>query len=181
MPVQTIAPADLQKMRDQGNTPEIIDVRTPAEYLLAHIQGAKLVPLDSLDPAAIAAERRGTTQPIYVVCEKGGRAAKACQRLIDAGVSPVLSIEGGTAAWISAGLPVERKNVRVISLERQVRIVAGTLVLIGSLLALFVHIALLAIPIFIGSGLIFAGVTDFCGMGMLLARMPWNQKVACKP
>jgi rhodanese-related sulfurtransferase len=99
---------------------------------------------------------------------------------MEAGIAPVFSIEGGTAAWISAGLPVERRNVRAIALERQVRIAAGSLVLIGSLLAMFVHLALIAIPIFIGSGLVFAGITDFCGMGMLLARMPWNQKVACR-
>jgi len=93
----------------------------------------------------------------------------------------VVSIEGGTAAWIAAGLPVMRPGGRTISLERQVRIVAGSLVLIGSLLAWIVHPAFIGIPLFIGSGLVFAGVTDFCGMGILLSKMPWNQHVQTAP
>ena len=85
-------------------------------------------------------------------------------------------VEGGITACVGAGLPVERQASRVISLERQVRIAAGTLVLAGSLPGLLVHPAFLALPIFVGAGLVFAGVTDICGMGMLLARMPWNQR-----
>ena len=82
-------------------------------------------------------------------------------------------MEGGTQAWDSAGLPVVRgKNT--ISLERQVRIAAGLLVLLGSLLSWLANPAFIALPSFVGAGLIYAGVSNTCGMGLLLARMPWN-------
>ena len=111
--------------------------------------------------------------PRYVICQSGGRAARACEMFAAAGFSNVLSIEGGTAAWERAGLPIVRGSGRsVISLERQVRIGAGTLVLIGVLLGWLVHAAFFGLAAFVGAGLVFAGVTEWCGMGMLLARMP---------
>jgi rhodanese-related sulfurtransferase len=92
-------------------------------------------------------------------------------------VAEVYNVEGGTAAWERAGLQVvRREGRRVISLERQVRIAAGSLVLIGVTLGWLVHPALFGLAAFVGLGLVFAGVTDWCGMGLLLARMPWNQK-----
>ncbi|HVT79172.1 MAG TPA: rhodanese-like domain-containing protein [Phycisphaerae bacterium] len=175
MEIQTIPPAQLHAQMQGGAQPEILDVRTPAEYAVAHIAGTTLIPLDKLRPADVAARRNGAAAPLYVVCEKGGRAAKAARQLLDAGIAPVISIQGGTAGWIAAGLPVIRAGGRVISLERQVRIVAGSLVLIGSLLAWLVHPVFIGVPIFVGSGLVFAGATDFCGMGILLGRMPWNR------
>jgi hypothetical protein len=86
----------------------------------------------------------------------------------------VVNVEGGTQAWAQAALPVVRGK-KAISLERQVRIAAGSLVLIGSLLSYFAHPYWIALPAFVGAGLLFSGITDTCGMGMLLARMPWNQ------
>ena len=85
-------------------------------------------------------------------------------------------VEGGTLAWIEANLPVTRSAVKVISLERQVRIVAGSLVLIGVLLGWFVHPDFFGLSAFVGAGLVFAGITDFCGMGLLLAKLPWNTR-----
>jgi rhodanese-related sulfurtransferase len=85
-------------------------------------------------------------------------------------------VEGGTEAWIAAGLPVDRGTVTAISLERQVRIAAGALVLLGVLLGWLVHPAFFGLSGFVGAGLVFAGITDFCGMGLLLARMPWNNR-----
>ena len=84
-------------------------------------------------------------------------------------------VEGGTTAWAAAGLPCESTGGRVISLERQVRIAAGALVLVGVLLGWFVHPYFVWLSAFVGGGLIFAGITDTCAMGMLLAKMPWNQ------
>jgi hypothetical protein len=86
----------------------------------------------------------------------------------------VVNVEGGTQAWDEAGLPVVRGQ-KAISLERQVRIAAGSLVLLGALLGYFAHPYWIALSAFVGAGLVFAGITDTCGMGMLLARMPWNQ------
>jgi rhodanese-related sulfurtransferase len=98
----------------------------------------------------------------------------ACERLAAAGVASVVNVEGGTLAWEKAGLPVVRGK-KAMSLERQVRIAAGSLVLIGTVLGAFVHPYALGLAGFVGAGLVFAGITDTCGMGMLLARMPWNQ------
>jgi len=93
-----------------------------------------------------------------------------------AGFPNVLSVEGGTDAWQRAGLPVVRGQDKVISLERQVRIAAGLLVLIGIAMGWLVHPVFLGLSAFVGAGLTFAGITDWCGMGMLLAKMPWNQR-----
>ena len=86
----------------------------------------------------------------------------------------MVNVEGGTLACVEAGLPVVRGK-KAISLERQVRIAAGSLVLLGVLLGWFVHPAFIGLSAFVGAGLVFAGITDTCGMGMMLARMPWNQ------
>ena len=98
----------------------------------------------------------------------------ACEKFVAAGYHNVVSVEGGTAAWEAAGFPVQRGK-KAVSLERQVRILAGALVLLGAMLAWFVHPAFVFLSGFIGAGLVFAGVTDTCGMAMALGRMPWNQ------
>jgi rhodanese-related sulfurtransferase len=168
MSPQTVTPIELQRMIDRGEPVQLIDVRTPAEFRELHALGARCVPLDRLDPAAFGP---GT---LYFICRSGGRGEKACQRLLAAGRADVANVEGGTLAWEAAGLPVHRDR-RAVSLERQVRIAAGLLVLLGVGLRLFVHPYLLGLAAFVGAGLVFAGVTDTCGMGMLLARLPWNQ------
>jgi rhodanese-related sulfurtransferase len=180
MTINIISLTEIQRLRGLGKPLNIFDVRTPAEFDQVHVAGARLMPLDQLDPAAIAAARRDADEPVYVICQSGGRAGKACERLAEAGLAKVFSIEGGTSAWEKAGLPVVRGSSKVISLERQVRIGAGFLVVLGVVLAWTVHRGFLAIPAFVGSGLVFAGITDYCGMGMLLAKMPWNRKVSPK-
>lgn len=134
------------------------------------------MPLDAFDPAAVVAERRNANDSVYVICQSGARASKACQRLKEAGVAKAYCVEGGTAAWEKMGLPVERGRKGTISLERQVRIAAGLFVVLGVALAWTVHIAFLAIPAFVGFGLVFAGITDHCGMALVLGRMPWNRQ-----
>jgi len=162
-----------------GGPVELLDVRTPGEFESAHVPGAKLVPLDELDAGAFLKQRAEANQPVYVLCQSGGRARKAIEKLQQAGFGGCVLVEGGTQAWIEAGLPVTRGAAKVISLERQVRIAAGSLVLTGVLLAYFVHPAFIALSAFVGAGLVFAGITDWCGMGLLLAKMPWNQKSGC--
>jgi rhodanese-related sulfurtransferase len=170
MSVATISPRELAAFIDRGDVTEVIDVRTPAEFRETHVPQARNVPLDSVN-RDVASK---TTHPTYFICQGGGRSAKACQKLIDAGHTNVVSVDGGTKAWTDAGLPVVRGK-RTISLERQVRIASGSLVLLGVVLAWFVHPYLIGISAFVGGGLVFAGVTDTCGMAMLLARMPWNR------
>ena len=175
MPTNTICLPDVKRLMEGGEPLNLIDVRTPAEFERVHAAGARLVPLDSLDPAAISACRKTPQTPIYVICHSGARASNACQRLEQAGVGPAYCIEGGTAAWEQMGLPVLRGSRKVISLERQVRIAAGLLILLGFALAWSVWRWFLILPVFIGTGLLFAGVTDYCGMGLLLGKMPWNR------
>ena len=176
MATQTISPHEVHRRRQAGEPHQLIDVRTPREYSAVHAEGALTIPLDELDPRTVKAGN-GTepANPIYVICQSGARAAKACERLHAAGVTNVFNVEGGTSAWEKAGLPVVRGEGPPMSLERQVRIGAGALVLLGALLGWQFHPAFHAVSAFIGAGLVFAGVTDWCGMGMLLARMPWNR------
>ena len=157
-----------------GATLDLIDVRTPGEYRSVHATPAVNVPLDRIDPKAVAAARKGAAgTPVYLICKSGKRATTAAEKFLAAGISDVAVIEGGTEAWVAAGLPVIRGK-GVISLERQVRIAAGLLVLIGAVLALTVHPWFAGLSAFVGAGLTFAGITDTCGMAMVLAKMPWN-------
>ncbi len=174
MGVATITPHDFAALDRAGQAVELIDVRTPAEFRAVHAVGARNVPLSDLDPAAVAAGRSAAAGPLYVICQSGGRGRQACERLQAAGLADVVNVEGGTRAWVESGLPVHRGE-RAISLERQVRIAAGLLVLIGAFLGYFVHPYLIGLSAFVGAGLVFAGLTDTCGMGLLLARMPWNR------
>jgi rhodanese-related sulfurtransferase len=173
MNTATISPRELHELR-KTRPVDVIDVRTPAEFREIHAEGARLIPLNRLDPKVVAGGRNADAGPLYVICRSGGRARQACERFVAAGFADVVSVEGGTQAWEAAGLPVVRGK-KMISLERQVRIAAGLLVLLGSVLALTVDPLFAALPAFVGAGLVFAGVTDTCGMGLLLARMPWNQ------
>jgi rhodanese-related sulfurtransferase len=178
MSIQTISPRDLFALRTAGQSIDVIDVRTPLEFREVHAEGVCNIPLDDLDPARVM-QGHAAGKPLYLICRSGARAAKACEKFLAAGYGDVVNVEGGTLAWIEAGLPVVRgKNV--FSLERQVRIAAGTLVLIGVALGFFCHVSLYGLAAFVGAGLIFAGVTNTCPMGLLIAKMPWNRdKTAC--
>jgi rhodanese-related sulfurtransferase len=174
--VQSVTPAEVAARRSRGLKTDLIDVRTPVEYAEVHAAGARLIPLDKLDPKAVMSGRNGSAdEPLFMICKSGGRSAKAVEDFRAAGFTNVISVEGGTAAWERAGLPVARGAAKVVSLERQVRIGAGSLVLLGVLLGWVVHPAFFGLSAFVGAGLVFAGVTDRCGMGLLLAKMPWNQ------
>ena len=168
----TISPIDLQARIAGGEQPLLIDVRSPAEHAAVHVPGVVLMPLDRLDPQAIPRDR-GTAYPL---CQAGGRATRAAETLTAAGITCCV-VSGGTSAWAAAGLPVTRGR-GVISIERQVRMGAGSLVVIGVVLGFTVHPGLAGIAGFVGAGLIFAGISDWCGMGLLLAKAPWNQRAS---
>jgi rhodanese-related sulfurtransferase len=170
MSVSTIQPRELHTRITQGAKPYLVDVRTPGEYQAVHVPEAVLIPLDRLDPAALAKDQG----VVHLLCQSGGRATRAAEQLTAAGIACCV-VEGGTRAWAEAGLPVTRGS-GVIALERQVRIGAGSLVVLGVVLALTVHPWCIALSGFVGAGLVFAGITDWCGMGLLLAKAPWNQR-----
>jgi rhodanese-related sulfurtransferase len=157
-----------------GSSQEVVlvDVRTPFEFNSLHAKGAVNLPLDQFSAdsvKALAGKKR-----IGLICQSGSRAKQAfekCRTL----ENKIEIIEGGTQAWHQAGCPVN-EGKKVMSLERQVRIAAGALVLSGVVLSKLVMPGLEYLSAFVGAGLIFAGITDTCGMGMLIAKMPWNQK-----
>jgi len=174
MSTSIISPGKLAERVKQGHRVDLIDVRTPVEFREVHVEFARNLPLDQLDPKAAMQSRNGSTdEPLYVVCRSGSRGQQACDKFQKAGFSNVVNVEGGTLACVDAGLPVVRGK-KAVSLERQVRIAAGSLVLLGAVLGAFVHPGFIGISAFVGAGLVFSGITDTCGMGMILARMPWN-------
>ena len=175
MSILTITPQELDAHMRKGAPVEMIDVRTPAEFRAIHAEPARSVPLERLDPLAVMQSRvGGKDDPLYVICQSGLRAEQACGRFQSAGYSNVVNVAGGTNDWERAGLAVVRGK-KAVSLERQVRIAAGSLVVLFTGLGAFVHPAFLGLSAFIGAGLVFAGITDTCGMAMMLAKMPWNQ------
>lgn len=179
MSIRVITPQELQELVRGGKPVELIDVRTPVEFREVHLDLARNVPLDRLAASDVRGGKDGT--PVYVVCRSGSRGKQAAEKLLAAGLTDVVNVEGGTLACVAAGLPVVR-GAKAISLERQVRIAAGSLVLLGVALSYAVHPYFVGLSAFVGAGLVFAGVTDTCGMALLLGRMPWNQvaePVAC--
>ena len=166
----TINVHELSQLCRSGQKPEIVDVRSEAEFAVGHIPGAKCIPLQQL-PLRHADLDDGD---LVLVCEAGTRACIA-QKTLEQRSGTIAVLDGGTRAWREAGLPLVSALHTNWSLERQVRFWAGSLILIGVALTLFVSKTWILMPAFVGAGLTFAGATDICMMGKLLARMPWNQ------
>jgi rhodanese-related sulfurtransferase len=173
--MKTISPVELQQILATQPDAPVIDVRTPVEFSEVHVPSARSVPLDELKAGSLQLQK---DQPVYLLCRSGQRATKAAEKFEKEGFSQTIVVEGGTLAWIESNLPVMRSTIKVISLERQVRIAAGAIVFTGVLLAHFVNPNFIWLSGFVGAGLLFAGITDFCGMGLLLAKMPWNKRKA---
>ncbi len=176
MNTPTLSPEEFNVRLKQGEAMLLIDVRTPVEFAEVHADNAVNIPFDRLTAEAAAnAGAVDRTAPVYVICRGGHRSAKAAERLAGAGYGRPVVVAGGTLAWTAAGLPVVRGAAKMISLERQVRIAAGALVATGAVLAQVVHPGFIWLSGFVGAGLVFAGITDHCGMGLLIARLPWNR------
>ena len=174
-----ISPQDLHALQKQGQQIALLDVRSPAEYRSGHAIGAKLLPLDRLSPETLVQQvsepGAGQQTPLYITCRSGFRAEQAAERLQDAGYHNLVLLEGGTDAWEKAGLPLRRSG-NVISLERQVQITVGTLLVLKVFLGFTVHELFFAFGALIGAGLIAAGITRWCGMARLIGLLPWNRK-----
>jgi len=172
----TIPPSNVPMLLASTPNAILLDVRTPAEFGSIHATGARNIPLDSIQTTALmGASPLPKDATLCILCEKGGRATIAAGHFLAAGYPSVHVVEGGTQAWVAAGLPVVKGRKSAICIERQVRIGAGILVLIGVILGLLVNQAFFGLPAFIGAGLVFAGITNWCGMGLLLAKAPWNR------
>lgn len=167
MAFKEVSPKEAADLQQQGWV--LIDVRTPAEFTKLHAEGAHNLPLDQLGVSRF--KEFAPTGKALLICASGGRSRKAGDLLTE---FDLRSIIGGTGAWVQAGLPVVRGQ-GVMSIERQVRIGAGALVVLGVLLGYLVSPFFNLLSLFVGCGLIFAGVTDLCGMALVLAKMPWNR------
>lgn len=156
---------------EENKTCQILDVRNPDEFNAGHIKGAKLIPLSELEAkhAELSKDKH-----LLVYCKSGKRSNKAVESLEQKGYKNLFQIAGGLDAWLQAGHSVNKLQSCPISVSRQVFIVAGTLILASSLLT-FINRNFIAIPIFVGAGLLFSGLTGFCGMQILLEKMPWNK------
>jgi rhodanese-related sulfurtransferase len=165
----TISPDQLKSLLEKREPLHLIDVRTSREYQEVHLSEAVNIPLDRIKPESIPNDGR----PIVLVCKSGMRGRTAAEK-ISGFRQNVYNVDGGADGCVAANLSVVRGK-KAMSLERQVRIAAGSLVLVGVTLSYLVHPACIFLSAFVGAGLVFAGVTDTCGMAMLLAKMPWNQ------
>jgi rhodanese-related sulfurtransferase len=172
-----IRPPELAQLLSEHPEVRLLDVRTPTEYETVHIRGAYNVPLDLLGEHG-AEIRTNVAEPVVLVCQSGQRARKAEEALKAAGMPNLHVLDGGVNGWVAAGNPVVRRAER-LSLERQVRIAAGAMAAIGGILAVFINPLFALLPAFVGSGLVFAGVTNTCGMAMLLTRLPYNRVATC--
>jgi len=168
MSLPTISPSDAERLIAQGAT--LIDIREPDEHARERIQGARNVPLQALGKLS------GVTDPIIFHCRAGTRTADNAVRLKDGAACEAYLLAGGIDAWKQAGLPVIADRSQPIEINRQVMIAAGSLVLLGALLGSLVHPGFYALSGLIGAGLIFAGLSGWCGLAKLLGVMPWNQR-----
>ena len=180
--VSTISPQQLHEVKRHGRYAPVLDVRSVDEYRGGHIPGAQLIPIDALSADALAQTFKrpslGREETLYITCHAGPRALQAAERLQRAGFNNVTLIEGGTRRWEELGLPVERCG-KTLSLERQIPIVIGSLLVLKVFLGFSVHELFFALTGMVGFGLIIAGTTRWCGMAKLIGHMPWNRNTDC--
>ena len=170
---RTVAPAELTRRLSEDPELMIVDVRTPGEFETTHIHGSYNVPLDLLtEHTADLAERMH--DHVVLVCQSGARAGKACSALHEAGFDAVDVLEGGIAAYQAAGGTVVRRGTRW-AMDRQVRMTAGSLVLLGTLAGQLIHPRLGLLAGAIGAGLTYSALSDSCAMASVLSKMPWNR------
>ncbi len=169
----SISPHDARIQQQQGVP--LIDIRQPDEFRREHLPDALSLPLDDL----LAGKRLSTevaAQTVIFHCQSGMRTQKNVEALMQAAApAQVLLLEGGLANWKRSGLPTVQDKAQPRPLMQQVQIVAGSLVLLGVVLGYLLNPAFFLLSGFVGAGLLFAGLSGWCGMALLLAKMPWNR------
>ncbi len=172
MPIKTVDATTLKQWLER-NEAVVVDVREPAEHASEKIEGAVSLPLAQVSKQTLP-EHQG--KKLVVHCRSGMRSSNACQRLLAEDPSlEIYNLEGGIKAWTDAGQGVQCSGRRCLPLDRQIQIGIGVLILLATLLTAFVNLNFLWLIGFFGVGLIFAGLSGFCGLAMLLSKMPWNQ------
>ena len=170
MTLKTITPLEAKAWLDR-NEAVLLDVREAAEYKATHILGSHWIPLGQISAARLP---RGHHKKILIHCQAGKRGEKACTTLMaEQSDLDVYNIEGGLNAWAAAGLPMETGTV--LPLNRQVQVAVGLLLVLFTVAGFGVHPVFHILAGLMGLGLINAGVTGWCGMAMVLAKMPWNR------
>jgi rhodanese-related sulfurtransferase len=172
----TIDPRTLERMRAADPAVHVIDVRTPGEFETGHIEGSYNVPLDVLGEHV--ADLATLDHDVVLVCQSGARATKALEQLVAAGKSNLRLLGGGMDAWTAAGRRVLRSNATRWAMDRQVRLAAGTVVLVSIVASLWFPPARYLAGL-VGAGLTFSALTDTCGMAMVLAKLPYNRGASC--
>ncbi len=165
--------SELRRLIEVEPNLQLVDVRSAGEFAAGHVPKALNIPLEELETRF----QDLSSGPVAILCQSGRRAGLACD-MFRTRHDGLLLVEGGTQAWIAQGLPVVRSTSAGWSLERQVRLIAGLMVLIGTVLAAYGVSFGLYLAMFVGVGLTFAGLTNICGMALLLARLPWNRPSA---
>ena len=163
----------LREQLENGDI-HLVDVREQVEFAGSRVAEARSLPLSELEKRHTELDH---SKPIYVMCRTGRRSAEAQKLLARLGFQNVINVSGGIEEWRKNRLPIERDEKAPWSIERQVRFAAGALVLSGVLLSIFVHPYFIAVPGLIGLGLVITAAIDWCGMGLLIAKMPWNRRV----
>ena len=171
---QSILPVDLKTLLSTGCC--LIDVREPVEHAEEHIVGSQLIPLGQIERRA---SEIGSGKPLVITCRSGKRGADALKKLHAMGFTDARNLEGGILAWKAAGLPVSKSEKKVFPLMQQVQIIIGLGVLTGVILSRTVDPNWVFLSAFFGAGLVFAGSTGWCGLAILMSKMPWN-RVNCQ-
>jgi rhodanese-related sulfurtransferase len=173
MTIQTIGASDARRLiEEKGAT--LVDIREPMEHARESIPGAKLMPLSKFEGGCFAAN----CPPVIFHCQGGNRTAANENRLAACGAHEIYVLKGGIGGWKAAGLPTSLDRSKPIEMQRQVQIAAGGLILLGLLLAVLISPWFAVLSAVIGGGLVFAGVSGWCGMAKVLAAMPWNRAEA---
>ena len=171
---QSILPVDLKALLPSGCC--LLDVREPVEHAEEHIEGSQLIPLGQIEHRASEIDR---SRPLVITCRSGKRGGEAVKKLQALGFTNLHNLEGGILAWKAAGLPVSRSERKVFPLMQQVQLTIGLGVLTGVILSLTVNPNWVFLCAFFGAGLTFAGSTGWCGLAILMSKMPWN-RVNCQ-
>ncbi len=172
--LEIIGPRAAKELAEKDSKTKLLDVRSALEFSQVYIKDSINIPIDMLYVKISDLSR--SQQNYIVLCRTGNRSPMAADMLLQSGIQGVKVMQGGMTKWQKEGLPVI-KGEGGISLERQVRLIAGSLILFGILISWFVSWAFILIPIFISCGLIYSGVSDNCLMGMLLMKLPYNKKL----
>ncbi|MDG2123413.1 MAG: rhodanese-like domain-containing protein [Verrucomicrobiales bacterium] len=159
-----------------GDQCQLVDVREPVEFAEERVEGAISMPLGTVAKRCMELDR---SQPVVVMCLAGKRGEAGAKRLLAAGFTDVKNLEGGINGWKAAGCAVKREERKGLPLMRQVQLVIGVGVLTGSLLAYFVDVRWALLAAFFGAGLTVAGATGWCGLAILMSKMPWNRVEGC--